>query len=345
LIVDAEKYVYRVPADKRQRVAKVVDAILQKAITGKWLEVKDLQRLTGSLISWDLAAAQARLMTRGLYQLIARAGGSRLVPPDEEAVEDLRYWAHAVQGTIEYRIRPRPSEVKVFTDASAEAWGAVMYGTRVAGQLPQVSWSHSSTVRELMALAAAVKALGPQLESKSVCFCMDSAPAVRNMINGGSKHAHLTAHVKQVTVQLQELKTVAQFEWVPRELNGDADALSRLFGGRSEITREAAVQLESEFGQLHESLDVGDSKGDGRIRLINVAPGQISKALLVAEERRLIVVMLYPEWPAQSWWPFIRARASRTMRLQEPVFVSKQQRIGVVDRHWPVYASLISFQS
>lgn len=107
----------------------------------------------------------------------------------------------------------------------------------------------SSTARELRALLLGVRSFQGDLQGLNVLFRLDSQAATLALLGGGSKVTLIHDLVVEFFELCAELKISATVQWVPRDLNVIADALSKI-GDRAAvaITDDAFRQLEALFG-------------------------------------------------------------------------------------------------
>jgi hypothetical protein len=199
-------------------------------------------------------------------------------------------------------------------------------------------------MRELVALRCAVAALRQLLRGKQVQFCLDSLPACRNLVNGGGRVPALSQEVKLIVGSLQQDGICAQFSWVPREQNSEADMLSRLFLGSWKLTTETKQWIANQFGPVWDSLAFSDK---AITRLLCPKFEMVSESLLVAQRRALDVVLVFPAWPAQSWFPWVTAAALKLVELpsQAQLFEAGHGVIGIGARQARFWAALLKFAS
>lgn len=76
----------------------------------------------------------------------------------------------------------------------------------------------SSTFRELSGLIECVlhNLISPLLATKSVRFCLDSKPAIANLVKGGGPVRELSRAVKKAWGAFELLRITPSFQWVRR---------------------------------------------------------------------------------------------------------------------------------
>lgn len=337
LLVDAERFEFRVPTDKLKRVAAVVKMMRDCVQRGEPISVHDLQVLTGTLQSYRVCIEPVQVWTRSMYADIARAGYASRVWVSSDTSEELDFW-HSRLEQLNGRTIAHPLATDVLrVDASEFGWGAVLNSTfQASGFLPIETIGKSSTLRELRGLRLASAELAPKPSGKRLRVEMDSYPAVRNLINGGGPVQELCAEVKAWWAWCEQREIKPQYVWIRREENKEADKLSKA-DGRKWTVRAAVRQAISERWSL---LDTEFSAPEF---------GAIGFVLKLAQRDRRRVGLVYPGWPAQSWWPEIHQRARDVVELGNTrdayESVSAEKRIGVGEPTWRVFAALLDFRA
>lgn len=336
LLVDAERFQYRVPADKLGRVTAVISIMRERAQRGEPLAVHDLQVLTGTLQSYRLCIEPVQVWTRAMYVDIARACHASQTWASAETKEELDFWAKRLE-SLNGRTIAHPLATDVLqVDASDYGWGAVLNSTfKATGFLPVELIGKSSTVRELRGLRLAAADLASKLSGKQLRVQMDSFPAVRNLINGGGPVPELCAEVKEWWSWCEKRGLEVQYVWVKREENKEADRLSKA-DGRKWILRPEVKTTLSKSWQLSD--------------LEFSAPefGAVGFVLKLAQRDRRRIAIVYPGWPAQSWWPEIHKHARQVIELGSTAHVYEavpvEKRIGAGEPAWRVFAALLDFR-
>ncbi|CAC5401155.1 unnamed protein product [Mytilus coruscus] len=158
---------------------------------------------------------------------------------DWDQYVDLRHHSDSIQETLFWKqnihcLKPLPllrnnSEFNVFTDASDIGAGGYLQGT---DYIAHRQWSvteatKSSTWREVKAIELSLDSFAKVLEHSSVTFFTDNQNAV-SIIKKGSKLPHLQGLALSIfnTCVSRNISLYAQ--WIPREENEKADALSRI---------------------------------------------------------------------------------------------------------------------
>lgn len=337
LLIDAEKYEYRVPADKLRRVASVIEIMRQRAHEGQPLALRDLQVLTGTLMSYRLAVSPVRVWTRGMYADIAKAESNWAIywTASADTMDELDFWHARLQEFNGAPIVHPLAEQVLHVDASDYGWGGVLnVSDRVGGYLPLEVIGSSSTLRELRGLRLAAVELEKHLVGKRLRVEMDSFAAIRNLINGGGPVAELCAEVKAWWSWCAEKKIVASYTWIPREENKEADRLSKAEGRQWSVRPEVKKMILDHFRLREDQWRATEF-------------GAIGHMLKQIQRERAMAALLFPGWPAQSWWLEIHKHAKAVVELGRApdVFtrVEPTKRIGVADPSWMMFCAILDF--
>ena len=211
---------------------------MEQALKSNALQFDSLASLPGRIIALKLAIPGTRAWTRALYrcEAQARAEGAtdeQLIPLTEEVREEFRFllthlptWA-----SIGMPLPPDTTDISICTDAGEFGYGghSVNLTPRLehAGALPPELVGRSSTCREFYALLRTADSFRDSLKGKKVLFAMDSQPLVHCLYNEGGKVPELVELFKQWILFCLECGIEPYYEWTPREVNADADRLSK----------------------------------------------------------------------------------------------------------------------
>jgi hypothetical protein len=245
--VDSERFEIRATDEKIEAVRKLAWAMWFKVLEQQPLKVKDIQVLTGRLMSLKLALDGVAVWTRGLYQDVTKAmkvcnqhipSGYTILLSDE-AIYDLHFWINRIGKQNGMPIRDDTTEAKVtiHSDASDLGWGATIdegdTHIQFDGELPHalLDDSGSSTAREIRGLMLGMEAMIQHIEGKRVRIYMDSFPAIRNFINGGGSKPVLCSLVREFWIWCRKYHIIPLYTWKAREENTEADELSKIAAG------------------------------------------------------------------------------------------------------------------
>ena len=144
-------------------------------------------------------------------------------------------------------------------------------------------------------------------------------------MNGGGPKGPLCLLVKSWWTWCQEQKVRPSYRWIRRELNTEADELSKSAGKKWQLRKEVIVLLSAQWLSATVQLECPDFS-------------RIGNVLKEAQRDRKKFVLVYPGWPGQSWWLEIQRYAKQTVVLgsASSVFepLASWQRIGVGAPKW-----------
>jgi hypothetical protein len=251
--VDSARFEIRAVQEKVDAARRLAWSLWYAARDGEPVPLRDLQRLTGRLQSMKLALDGVAVWTRGIYADIAqeleavnqRPARHHMMHLRDRALADLNFWAFRLGKQNGLPINDEGTEVHLtmHTDAGDVGWGAHTDTEKVYGELPLEVLGRSSTVRELTGLLEAAKAFGTQLEGRRVRVCMDSLPAVCNLVNGGGPVLELNEKVHQWWVWCRQQRVTPLYRWLPREKNTKADELSKVVATAHRLTLEIEMRI------------------------------------------------------------------------------------------------------
>ena len=216
----------------QEKIVQLLDTLRQAAQKPK-LSAKSLASIVGRIISMGLAVGPvSRFMTRSLYALLeSRQMWCGMLTLSEEARGELDFWS---ANLAEYKTQPiwhSPSAVRVvYSDASDTGYGGyvVEHGHYVAyGQWTLSESRQSSTWRELTAVWRVLQSLQKKLANLCIRWFSDNQNVVR-ILQVGSRQPHLQEIALKIFALSINSHIHLQPEWVPRELNEQADYLSRI---------------------------------------------------------------------------------------------------------------------
>ncbi len=173
-----------------------------------------------------------RFMTRSLYTVLdSRSYWGQLLTVSPLARGELQFWFREIRQFNCQPVWHSPSAVGVvFSDASDSGYGGytVECGPQVAcGQWSLEESSGSSTMRELSAVTRVLAAFLPLLRGQNVRWFTDNQN-VEQILRVGSRKPQLQSEaLKKISLAVQNQIKIDP-EWIPRELNEQADYVSRI---------------------------------------------------------------------------------------------------------------------
>ena len=188
LLVDATMHEFRAPRDKIERARVTIEMVMSKALGREPVQVQDLRRLTGQVISMTLAMPLVRCWTRSLYKEIAKAdwAGATLVVLDQDALDELSFLPVIMDNHNGARIKDLSKpDLDLYADAGESGFGMHTLTREFHGPFPEHLIGTSSTRRELEGVLAGLVMIDSDevitLPGR-VLLHLDSFCAVRNLV-------------------------------------------------------------------------------------------------------------------------------------------------------------------
>ena len=341
MLINTKEFIVKAPAKKINTAMSVIQSLLSAlhAAPSAWL--RQLQRITGLLMSMMLALPAVRVFTRALYRCMAitqerieisrmrNERYSTLVELSWEAVEELEFWVQRLRTHNGLAISSRENQVEVllWSDASDAGWGGeamgiVMEGAdkqyptsveaverMVHGALPIEEIQNSSTRRELVGLLqlAQSPSILCKIAGKRVRVLMDSLPALRNLIKGGGGVENLCTAVKQWVRLCEQYQIQPTYDWIPRAANWRADKASKLHHQQHTFRSNTKEdEIRTQLIRL-----AGDRSMRKRVHWLGRVPvftpmfHQVDARVEMIRSQLEDAVIIVPEWPAggtQDWF-------------------------------------------
>lgn len=187
----------------------------------------------GTAVSMGLALGPvSRLWTRALYRDILSAEfWSQHIILSPEAAREVEFWKdsfHHCNGRPIWDADPK-IDVTSYSDASDTGWGGYcvnVLGTEVSGSWSETESRESSTWRELRGVRLVLLSVAEKLSGKTVCHRTDNIN-VENILKVGSPRPKLHAEAVAIYTVCGQHSISLEPEWILRELNIEADSLSR----------------------------------------------------------------------------------------------------------------------
>lgn len=360
--IDTVNMTFGVPTERRDRLMSVATDLLAQSQTQKgWVVARQASRVAGHILSLYLALGPiTRMRSRYLYRDI-HAAASGLVRWDSlvhlsiQARQDVRFWLESLDHLAPSPIHPPPLRPRhvLYTDAGDEFWGASLYldsgyfaadarpshppPTPARGDLPAPLRAKGSTLRELFAIAEALRVFGPLMRGCHVLIRTDSAAATFLWAKGGSQKmdekGDLALHeaVMAIDALVRRWDLIPQWEWVPREVNDIADFWSKfrdpgdyrlrpdIFAyldgrwGPHSVDRMASAdnsllpRFFSRFASVGaEGIDcfsVLDWSSENNF--INPDFNLLSRVIEHMQRCGASGTLIIPDWPSAPWWPWL----------------------------------------
>lgn len=195
----------------------------------------------------------SRFMTRSLYTVLeSRVAWCELLTLSSEAQEELRFWSDNLSNYKSQPIWHSPSAMRVvYSDASNTGYGGyvVEHGpSTVHGQWTLEEARQSSTWCDLTAVWQVLRSVAVKLSNTRVRWFTDNQNVVR-ILQVGSKQAHLQSIAVRIFSLSVHWQIRLESEWIPRELNDQADYLSHIIDFDDwMLNPQVFFQLDVEWG-------------------------------------------------------------------------------------------------
>jgi hypothetical protein len=228
--IDSVRQCFYIPERKLETILESVD-IAQHSPT---LKLSELQRLTGKLQALSLAIPPISVFLRASYDLLGKAARelTDIIPlsdvfrKDMEDLLSLESWSKLSKWP-----REQHKVLRLETDASSVAWGAVLY----TGQVPQTAGGHFSLiemqhpihVKEMLAVRRSLDMFRDALSDVFVDLYVDNTLLQHSAPSGNSVSFHLREFARCLVRFQIETNSVFRIHRVSSEDNYVADTISR----------------------------------------------------------------------------------------------------------------------
>ena len=361
-----------------------------KELTRKVLDMPEvparlLACLVGKIISLGLAiGAVSRFMTRSLYSALeSRVAWCDKIVLSSDARAELEFWDKCI---ADYKAQPiwhSPSAVRfVYSDASDTGYGGyvVEHGPCTAtGQWSAEEAKQSSTWRELTAVLNVLRSVMIKLRNMRVRWFTDNQNVAR-ILQVGSRQEHLQKIALDIFFVAIHNHIKLEPEWIPRELNEQADYLSRIVDyddwqlnplifselndiwGPYTIDRFAdninaqLARFNSRYGNPgSEAVDAFTVNWAGENNWLCPPVTLISRVIRHAQVCSAAGTLVVPAWPSAPFWPILCPMGSQfadfvkeviELPLSEKLFLPSRSGavlFGGNEPNTPVYALRCQF--
>ena len=220
----------KIPTCKVKDFIDLIELILSSV---NKVQIRLLAKFSGKIISFSPGIGNVtQIMTRCIFSLInLREDWDQYVNLNlyPDAIKEILFWKRNIGSFKSVPLLRVSSDFTVFTDASDIAAAGFIQNVDV---VMHKHWlanesKKSSTWREVKAIGLCIESFGQKLRDSTVTFFTDNQNAV-SIIEKGSKVPELQSMALSVfnTCSLHNISLYVQ--WIPREENEKADALSRI---------------------------------------------------------------------------------------------------------------------
>ena len=215
-----------------RRVDDLLSCIADLTEVLPYVTARRLAVFTGKVISFmPVTGHVSQLKTRFSYMTICeKKHWDRVfrLPSDSAVIEELFFWKNVTRLNSRNVLQYSLPQVLFYCDASHSGCGA---WAECGDMKFNYAWtdtekSKSSTWRELKGIALALIAFSPRLRGKCIKVFSDNK-GVDAMIKKGSMRSDLHNLSIEIDLFCRSHNIKLQVQWIPRELNVEADILSR----------------------------------------------------------------------------------------------------------------------
>ena len=201
--------------------------------TRKTCTKRELLSLIGKLGSICKVVRPGRMFSRRLIDLSTTvAKMHHHINLNKEACADISWWKKFLPDWDQRSLIPIPhlilsSDLKLFTDASDQGYGAVYGSAWIQGSWGSHKHDHSIDYRELFAIVAAAMTWGHDWSGRRVVFITDNKPITQVWHSGSSPSPELMSLIRPLFLFAAHNGFSVAFKHIYGSKNVIADALSR----------------------------------------------------------------------------------------------------------------------
>ena len=345
MVIDSDRF-WVSPTKKRVESA---GAICTEFLFSREKQAKAWQSLLGHMSSLEKLVEGARLRMRllqfHLNKSWDRVSQLSLIPIPDDLKAELSWWLEPGRMERGLSLKKQNPDLKLFSDASREGWGATVEGLHLAGKWsPSDQRSHINML-ELKAIWLALQEVLPMVRNKNVAVFSDNMTALSYLQKqGGTKSWSLFRLVQRIFLWLEEnqIRLIPQF--IQGVRNSVADALSRkgqILPTEWMLHPEVCRQIWKVWGQP--MIDLFATSLTKRLPLymaphsdpMSVAtdsmlqswsnmdgyafpPFAMIRSVLnkVMESNNCKIILIAPWWPQREWFPDLQRLA-----VEQPILL------------------------
>ena len=328
----------------RERRIKKVKGFLAELKALEGCTARKLAAFVGQIISMQPVLGDiARLKTRNCQITVALAKNwDQKVALGEGIKSELEFWIENVDrlNTNDCFQTDKPLDVDlVESDASASGCGSILNGEAIAARnFEQRERDQSSTFREIACIHFSLASFLPKIKNRAVTLRTDSQAAAK-ICKVGSMNAVLQHFAESIFEICFKNKITLTVDWVPRELNKQADEVSRLPDRVDvddwQITKEFFKIIDAKWGPITidlfanyynakcqryyslfhspgtKGVDAFTFSWEGENALMVPPVPKVAHALSHALLCRIKCTLVIPYWTSSSFWPVLANNYSK----------------------------------
>jgi len=344
VIVDSNSMSLCLPEGKAQSLT----ALCQKSMSRKSLSTQELASLVGRLVATMPAVSHTMIQIRYLQRCLRSSlqvnrSYQTVVTLSDEAILELKWWSVNLSLLQGKPLTSLPPDMIIQSDAAKTGgWGAHCQGWKTGGQWTKSEDQMHINVQELLAAHLAIQTFTKWKPVKSIHLQIDNQVALAYITNqGGTKSLDLLNRAKELWDYLRLKGISLSAEWLPTDLNVEADAESRNVEDSSEWKLNQSVfhQICNRWGQptvdlfasrtshqmdnyMSFKMDPGATATDAfqqpweNMRPYAFPPfSLVGRVLRKVSNHQCDMILIAPVWPCQPWYPLLLEMCSETPLL------------------------------
>jgi hypothetical protein len=229
IMINSSLMIMQIPQEKYVDLM----SLLRKWPKRKTCTKRELLSLIGKLGSVCKIVRPGRTFSRRLIDLSTTVNKiHHHINLNMEAQADISWWAEFLPEWDQRSLIPIPqkilsSDIKLFTDASDQGYGAIYGSAWIQGDWGEDKDAHSIDFRELFSIVAAVMTWGHKWSGKRIVFITDNKPITQVWNSGSSPSTELMSLVRPLFLFAAKHGFSIAFKFIFGSKNLIADALSR----------------------------------------------------------------------------------------------------------------------
>ncbi len=314
MIWDLKNKTVTLPEEKRIKIRKMIDKTMRR----KMVQVRDIQKIHGSLIQILITTPGSRYQMRPM-QIFMKQWGH--IPYEKkqmsmELLQALRWWHTTLKETLTAPMRPKmiPS-LHLQTDASDTGYGAVNVTTKkeISGIWKQEDMMKRIEMKEMYAAVWALIEWGKEMKDQVIHLETDNS-IVQTYLNGmkGGRVTALNKAMRQAWRMCRKNHLTIKCTYIKSAENIRADKLSRkrINKGDYRLNQQVFMML-CKMARVKITLDAfstAESKMVNRFSSRFGAPGSTWTDTLSVDKKtaKKEVLWMHPPWKiigrVLEWW-------------------------------------------
>ena len=305
-------------------------------------------RLLGHLSSLEKLVPRGRLQSRPLQFCLRRQWNQRqdsdsvLIVMSDLASEAFDWWSNPANLVRGVSLTPPAPDLRLFTDASTDGWGAHLDLLRAQGVWSQKNQKLHINNLELLTVLLSLKVFREEVRDRHVLVMTDNTTVVGQIKNQGGTHSWSLYLITRSLFQWADRNRVTiSAQHIPGRLNVLADRLSRrnqILPAEWSLAPAVVDRFWKVWGRPH--LDLFATRDNAKLPLF-VSPYQDPAAwdtdalslswtglwvyafppfaLLMEVLQKLLsepceMILVAPAWPTQAWFPLLLQLSSEQPR-------------------------------